>query len=122
MQDYRKLSVWKKSYLLAIDVYKITRKFPKEETFGLTSQLRRAVVSIPANIAEGCGRGGNIELVRFLQISSGSAHELECHILLAKDIGYLRDEEFSSLDDQIGEIKRMLSSLMSKIKQDHKKS
>jgi four helix bundle protein len=122
MQDYRKLSVWEKAHLLTISVYKITRVFPKEELFALTSQIRRAAASIPANIAEGCGRGGGIELGRFLQIASGSAHELEYHFLLARDLGYLKTEEYDSLNTQVSEIKRMLSALVKKIKADHLKA
>jgi four helix bundle protein len=119
MQDYRKLSVWKKSHLLAISVYKATGVFPKEEMFTLTSQIRRASASIPANIAEGCGRGGGTELGRFLQIASGSAHELEYHLLLARELGYLKPEKHDKISDQVDEIKRMLSALTSKVKSEH---
>jgi four helix bundle protein len=119
MQDYRKLSVWEKAHSLAVSVYKVTRAFPKEEMFALTSQIRRACVSIPANIAEGCGRGGNVELGRFLQIASGSAHELEYHFLLATELGYLTSEEYDKINKQINEIKRMLSALIKKIKTEH---
>jgi four helix bundle protein len=119
MQDYRKLSVWKKAHLLAVAVYKATNTFPRNETFTLTSQMRRASVSIPANIAEGCGRGGSIELGRFLQIASGSTHELEYHLFLAKELGYIKVEEHDKINGQVGEIKRMLSALIMKIKTDH---
>ena len=119
MQDYRKLSVWKKAHSLAVSVYNATGAFPKEEMFTLTSQIRRACASIPANIAEGCGRGGGIELRRFLQIASGSAHELEYHLLLAKELGYLRPEEHDKINSQVNEIKRMLSALISKIRAEH---
>jgi four helix bundle protein len=119
MQDYRKLSVWEKAHSLVVSVYKVTRAFPKEEMFALTSQVRRACVSIPANIAEGCGRGGNVELGRFLQIASGSAHELEYHFLLATELGYLTSEEYDKINKQINEIKRMLSALIKKIKTEH---
>jgi four helix bundle protein len=116
MQDYRKLIVWKKSHLLAVDVYKATNTFPRNEQFTLTSQIRRACVSIPANIAEGCGRSSSTELVRFLQIASGSVHELEYHLLLAKELKYLNAEKYDKIDGQVGEIKRMLSALINKIK------
>jgi four helix bundle protein len=119
MQDYRKLSVWKKSHLLAISVYKSTSGFPKEETFTLISQIRRAGASIPANIAEGCGRGGGIELARFLQIASGSTHELEYHLLLAYELGFLKPEQHEKLNIQVNEIKRMLAALIKKIKSEH---
>lgn len=81
MKDFRKLQIWEKSHVLVLSVYKQTKSFPKEELFGLTSQIRRAAASIPANIAEGCGRGSDAELARFAQISMGSASELEYHIL-----------------------------------------
>jgi four helix bundle protein len=119
MQDYRKLSVWAKAHLLAISVYKVTKVFPKEEMFTLTSQIRRACVSIPANIAEGCGRGGGAELGHFLQIASGSAHELEYHLLLARELGYLKPEEHDKINSQVIEIKRMLSALISRIRAEH---
>ena len=119
MQDYRKFNVWEKAHLLAVYVYKVTGAFPKEEMFALTSQIRRACVSIPANIAEGCGRGGGAELGRFLQIASGSAHELEYHFLLARELGYLKPEESDTINKQISEIKRMLSALIKKIKAEH---
>jgi four helix bundle protein len=77
MQDFRKLTVWEKAHTLATNTYKITKNFPKNEAYGLTSQARRACISIPANIAEGCGRGGGTELSHFLKIASGSASELE---------------------------------------------
>jgi four helix bundle protein len=116
MQDYRKLNVWKKSHLLANYIYKATDSFPKAETFGLTSQIRRACVSIPANIAEGCGRGTQPELGRFLQIASGSAHELEYLLHLAGELGYLSPENGENLKAQINEVKRMLTVLTNKIK------
>jgi four helix bundle protein len=121
MQDYRKLNVWKKAHLLAVAVYKVTNNFPREENYTLTSQVRRASVSIPANIAEGCGRGGGIELGRFLQIASGSTHELEYHLLLAKELGYLKAEEHDKINSQVAEIKRMLSALIKKIKTEYPK-
>jgi four helix bundle protein len=116
MQDYKKLNVWKKAHMLTVAVYGVTRDFPRDEMFTLTSQIRRACISVPANIVEGCGRGSNIELARFLQIASGSAHELEYHLLLAKELGYLRADEHSTLNNQVIEIKRMLTALISKIK------
>jgi four helix bundle protein len=119
MQDYRKLSVWNKAHLLTLDVYKATSTYPKNENYCLTSQTRRASVSIPANIAEGCGRGSGIELGRFLQIASGSAHELEYHVLLAKELGYLKTNDYEKINHQIVEIKRMLSALNNKIKGKH---
>jgi four helix bundle protein len=80
MRDFKEYKVWEKSHYLALEVYRVTATFPKEELYGLTSQIRRASTSIPANIAEGCGRSGNTELARFLQIAMGSASELEYHL------------------------------------------
>ena len=86
MKNFRELKVWEKAHLLTIDIYRITATFPKEEMYGLTSQIRRASSSIPANIAEGCGRGSDNDFRRFLQIAMGSASELEYHLLLAHDL------------------------------------
>lgn len=93
MRDFRKLKVWEKAHELALETYRITAKFPREELYGVTSQLRRACISIPANIAEGCGREGEAELRRFLRIGLGSANELEYHLLLAKDLRFLSPED-----------------------------
>ena len=114
MQDFKKLSVWNKAHLLAVAVYQATSVFPKDELYGLTSQIRRASISIPANIAEGCGRKGNAELGRFLQMSLGSASELEYHLLLANDLKFLSSKEYESLNEQTCEVKRMLTSLIKK--------
>jgi four helix bundle protein len=92
MRDFRQIKVWVKAHQLTLEVYKKTAPFPREELYGLTSQLRRACASIPANIAEGFGRGGNVELARFLQIGMGSAYEVEYHALLAKDLGLISNE------------------------------
>jgi len=88
VQDFKKLKVWEKSHHLRLSVERATAKFPKEELYGLTSQLRGASASIPANIAEGCGRGGKSELAPYLQLARGSASEVEYHLLLAPDLGY----------------------------------
>jgi four helix bundle protein len=117
MQDFRKLSVWRKSHLLTLDTYKFTQNFPKNEMYGLTSQIRRASASIPANIAEGCCRGTDPEFKHFLLIALGSASELEYHFLLAKDLGYLTQEDHTKLDGEVNEAKRMLITLIGKIKQ-----
>ena len=116
MKDFRQLQVWKKSHELVLDIYTITSKFPKNELFGLTSQIRRASSSIPTNIAEGCGRGSDADFCRFLQISMGSASETEYELQLAHDLGYLDDAAYESLNGKVIEVKRMLSSLIIKIK------
>lgn len=118
MKDFRKLKVWEKAHELAIAIYKVTKNFPKEELYGLTSQIRRAGVSIPANIAEGCGRSGDAELARFAQIASGSASELEYHLLLSYDLGYLENSNFQNLTSQVTEVKRMLTAFIQKLKAD----
>ncbi len=116
MRDFRQLKVWEKAHQLALDVYKATMLFPKEEQYGLTSQIRRACVSIPANIAEGCGRTGEAELARFLRISMGSASELEYHILLAFDLGFLFQADYERLLSNVTEVKRMLTGYIQKLK------
>jgi four helix bundle protein len=112
MSDYKKLKVWEKAHQLTLDVYRVTANFPKEEVYGLTSQIKRAAASIPANIAEGSGRGSNTELIRFLRIATGSAYELEYHILLASDLQFLNAASQEQLTDQVSEIKRMLTGLI----------
>lgn len=118
MKDFRDLKVWEKAHELAVRVYRDTASFPKEETYGLMSQIRRAAASVPANIAEGCGRGGDGEFSRFVQIAMGSASELEYHILLAKDLRFLDVSRFHSLEQNVTEVKKMLSSLVRKLKAD----
>lgn len=112
MKDFRSLKVWEKAHPLALEVYRATRTFPDDERFGLTSQLRRAAVSIPANIAEGCGRAGGAELGRFLAIAMGSASEVEYHLFLARDLGYLSSADHDRLSAAVTEVKQMLASLI----------
>jgi four helix bundle protein len=118
MRDFRELKVWQKAYALTLAVYRASARFPREEQFGLTSQLRRAAASIPANIAEGCGRSGEAELARFFLIAMGSASELECELLLARDLGYLEDKDYLRLAADVTEVKRMLTSFIQKLKAD----
>lgn len=119
MKDFRELKVWEKAHQLTLDVYKATVSFPKDEQYGLTSQIRRASASIPANIAEGCGRSSDAELARYLQIAMGSASELEYHLLLAHDLGYLSTSDYESLSSTTVEVKKMLASFIQKIRNDH---
>jgi four helix bundle protein len=116
MQDFRKLKVWEKSHNLALEIYKSSESFPGKEIYGLTSQIRRSCVSIPANIAEGCGRKSDAEFARFLQIAMGSASELEYHLLLARDLQFLEDSDYKKLDQRTIEIKQMLATLIKKLK------
>lgn len=118
MKNFRDLKVWKKSHQLTLAVYRATRRFPRDEVYGLTSQIRRSSVSISANIAEGCGRSGDAELSRFFQIAMGSASELEYHILLARDLRLLEDAIYERLLDDITEVKRMLASFIKKLNAD----
>ena len=118
MRNFRTLKVWEKSHGLTLAVYEATRKFPRDELYGLTSQLRRSSSSIPANIAEGCGRSGNPELARFLHIAMGSASELEYHLLLAKDLSILNDSDYNQLAAEVTGVKRMLTSFIKKLKAD----
>jgi len=116
MQDYKKLKVWELSHELTLVVYQKTSVFPKEELFGLTSQLRRASSSIPTNIAEGCGRFSQKELSQFLNISLGSANETSYLLFLSKDLNYITAEDFQDLENKIEQIKAMLIKLIQKIK------
>ncbi len=115
MRDFRDLKISQKGYALTLAVYKATAEFPRAEQLGLTSQLRRACTSIPANIAEGCGRTGAAELARFVQIAMGSASELECELMLAQDLGYLHDAVANELVNRTTEVKRMLTSFVRKL-------
>ena len=116
MQSFRNLRVWEKSHRLTLDVYSLSKSFPRDEMYGLTSQMRRASASIGMNIAEGCCRKGDTEMARFLQMAMGSASELEYSFLLAHDLNYLRSPWYEQLTTQVVEVKRMLSSLMQKVK------
>jgi len=110
------LKVWEKAHQLTLAVYAITKEFPKNERYGLISQLRRACASIPANIAEGCGRSGDPEFARFLQIAMGSASEVEYFILLAYDLNILKVAEYEKLTIDVTEIKRMIAAFIKKLK------
>ena len=116
MKDYRKLLVWEKAHQLTLNVYKIVHQFPKEEMYALTSQMKRSAMSIPTNLAEGCGRNSDKDFCRFLVIAFGSANELEYQIMLGTDLKFINIEESKKLLFQIEEIKKMLSSLINKIK------
>ncbi|GGF11970.1 four helix bundle protein [Flavobacterium limi] len=116
MSHFRKILVWQKSISLVTKIYKVTRTFPKEETFGLTSQIRRSSVSIPSNIAEGSGRESTKDFLRFLYISLGSIFEMQTQLEIAKNIIYITEEEFNNLYEDSREIERMLASLIKKLK------
>jgi four helix bundle protein len=115
VKDFKDLRVWSKAHSLTIDVYRATRLFPREELFGLTSQMRRASSSIGANIAEGTGRKSDGELTRFLHIARGSAAELEYHLLLAHDLDFLSEIVHSVLAKKTDEVQRMLTALIQQV-------
>ena len=118
MQNFRNLKVWEKAHAMTLDVYRSTRAFPKEELYGLTSQMRRSSASVGANIAEGCCRNGDKDFGRFVQIAAGSAGELEYHIVLARDLGFLNVDDYQRLSTETIEVKRMLASLLQKLRAD----
>ena len=112
LKNYRELKVWQKAYQFCIEVYKITKTFPRGEIYGLTSQIRRAAVSVPSNIAEGYGRKTTREYVQALYIAYGSNCELETQILLSADLGYIKADKLEKLQEDIGDIERMLKGLI----------
>jgi len=116
MQNYKDLRVWERAHLLVLDVYNLTEKLPSTEIYSLTSQIRRAAVSIPSNIAEGCGRNSQKEFANFLNVALGSANELEYQFLLAKDLQYIDIKTAELIDEKINEIKSMLISLINKVR------
>ena len=114
MGPYQNLTVWQKAMVLAKDIYSVTANYPKSETYGLVSQMRRCVVSIPSNIAEGYGRGTNKDLVHFLSTSLASSNELETQLLLSREFTYLSEEDASLLLQLNEQVNKMLSSLIYK--------
>lgn len=119
MKDFRGLSVWQRAHSVTLSVYRCTKAFPREETYGISSQMRRCSSSVAANIAEGCGRRGNPEFVRFLGMAMGSASELEYFLLLAGDLNYLETGAYDALADEVVLMRRMLNALISKIQDEH---
>lgn len=119
MQDFKELKVWQKAHQLALDAYQMTSRFPREEMFGLTSQIRRAAVSIAANIAEGRSRGGDGDFKRFLQIAQGSAAELDYELLLARELHYITPEQHAGIQSQVEEARRMLNRFIQTLAAPH---
>ena len=119
VQSYKDLIVWQKSMLMVKDIYRITQRFPREEIYGLTSQIRRAAVSIPSNIAEGQARAGRAEFPNFLSIARGSLAEVETQLLIAADLQYLTADDLSAVLSVHTEIGKMLNSLMNKLATSH---
>jgi len=116
MRDFRDLIVWVRSHQLALSLYRATENFPKSEQFGLTSQIRRAAASVPTNLAEGCGRWGDGDMGRFVQIAMGSASEVDYLILLARDLGYLPTGQYDAASSGLAEIRKMLTALYKRIR------
>jgi len=116
MKDFKQLEVWRLAQELAVDIYRETKTFPKEERYGLTDQIRRAAVSIPANIAEGCGREGDADFARFVQMAFGSACELECHLLLARDLSLMASHNHTAVESKLISVKRMLAAFLKKLR------
>lgn len=116
MHQFKELTVWQKAVALATDVYSITKDFPTEEKFGLTSQIRRSVVSISSNIAEGAGRKSKKEFKHFLDIAYGSASELETQLLIAQNLNFLNSKHYKTLSERINEIQKMIYSLSKSLK------
>jgi four helix bundle protein len=115
MRNYRDLEVWTLTHKLTLELYQASRKFPKEEMFGLTSQLRRAAISIGANLAEGCGRRTTAEFARFVRIAMGSASELDYHLLLCRDFEFVTNEFYDRASKELVRVRKMLSALLASV-------
>jgi four helix bundle protein len=116
MKDFRSLKVWEKAHELTLAIYEATREFPKHEIYGVTSQIQRAAVSVPTNIAEGCGKDSDAELKRYFLIAMGSSSELEYLLLLARDLGYLPAESYQTLQSKLIEVRKMLNAFIQHLK------
>ncbi|GAI60149.1 unnamed protein product [marine sediment metagenome] len=116
MSDYKKLKVWEEAHQFTINIYNITKKFPSNEQYGLTSQIRRSASSIPTNIVEGCGQLDNGNLIRFLGIAKGSAFETEYQLLLSKDLKYINEKDYDELNEKIQKIISMLTNLIKSLR------
>jgi four helix bundle protein len=116
MQDFRDLKVWQRGHAFVLAIYQATQAFPDAERFGLTSQVRRAAVSVPANIAEGAVRSSDADFARFLHIAIGSASEVDYYLLLARDLRYLHAAAYEELNNEIQELRRMLNALIARVR------
>ncbi len=112
MRNFQELTIWQRSHLLTLRIYSFTKKFPKEEMFGIVSQMRRSSASIPTNIAEGCGRNSNPEMKRFLIMATGSSSELEYQLILSRDLQYLSETSCNELQNEIIVIRKMIYSFI----------
>jgi four helix bundle protein len=116
MKSHKDLNVWNRSIELVITIYKVTKDFPKEETYGLVSQMRRSVISIPSNIAEGAARHSKKEFRQFLYIASGSVSELDTQLIICNKLTFINDDSFRLITDELSQIKKMLFGLLNSIK------
>ena len=121
LKNYKELKVWEKAYKLCLDIYTVTKRFPKEEIYGLTSQIRRSAVSIPSNIAEGYGRKTTSEYVRFLYIAYGSVCELETQTMISGDLNYMKKEKLQEIREELGDVERMLKAMIKSLENKHLK-
>jgi four helix bundle protein len=117
MRNYRDLQVWNKAHKPTLDLYRVSQGFPREEIYGITSQSRRAVVSIGANLAEGCGRRSSAELARFVRIAMGSTSELDYHLLLCRDLGLMNGDDFTRTANELTEVRKMLTSFLNSVEE-----
>lgn len=117
MRNFRSLGIWQKGMMIVKSVYSLTANFPKEEKYGLTSQMCRAAVSVPSNIAEGCSRGSDADFTRFLEIALGSLFEIETQILVVKDLNYSKSNDIEDILSKVHEEERMLTSFINKMKE-----
>jgi len=116
MQNYRKLKIWERSHSLVLEIYRLTRAFPKEEIFGITAQLRRAASSVPANIVEGSARSSDPDFSRFLNIALGSLNELDYFLMLSRDLSYLDNKCHLQLQESIDHLRKMMISMITRLK------
>jgi four helix bundle protein len=115
MRNYRDLQVWGKAHNLTVELYRISREFPREETYGVTSQLRRSAVSIGSNLAEGCGRRTSTELARFVRVALGSASELDYQLLLCRDLGFMKNDDFERTANDLTQVRKMLTAFLNSV-------
>jgi four helix bundle protein len=119
VRDFRQLFIWQRAHQLTLALYRVTAEFPKHEIYGLTSQIRRCAASIGANIAEGAGKDSHAEMLRFLQMAAGSGSELDNHLLLARDLGFLPLGSYSSLSKELTEVRRMMTAFTNEYRERH---
>lgn len=116
MRDYKKINAWERSHRFFLGIYELTEQFPSDEKFGIISQLRRAALSIPTNIAEGCGRSTERELVRFMDIASGSASEVDYLLYLAMELNYIDQDQYDTASNELTEIRKMISGYIKTVR------